>query len=65
GNQYTFQTAGEPVTVTGTLKYTDIHIHKMGMWRTGTQFAKWLWRAWTRLDRAAQAKTKVSDTAAA
>lgn len=65
--QYTFPTAEGPVTVTGKLKYSDGHIHKMAMWRTITQFTKWLWREWSRLDRAAQAQAKVQadDPAAA
>lgn len=38
---------GEPVMET---LYTDGHIHKMGIWRTTTRFAEWLFRALRRLE---------------
>lgn len=50
--RYTIQTDADPITVTGTLRYGDAHIHNMALWRTLTQFTKWLWREWSRLDRA-------------
>lgn len=31
-------------------RYSDMHIHKMGIWRTLTQFADWLYDAWMRLE---------------
>lgn len=33
-------------------RYSDGHIHKMAMWRTATKFVEWLWREWTRIERA-------------
>lgn len=38
------------ITEKGKKRYTDIHIHKMGVWRTLTRFTEWLWREWTRLE---------------
>lgn len=32
-------------------KYTDGHIHKMGIWRTLSRFTEWLCREWWRLER--------------
>jgi len=42
----------------GKKKYTDGHIHKMGMWRTSTRFAEWLYREWKKLE--AQTAQKAS-----
>ena len=40
----------EVVEVEGKKRYTDGHIHKMGLWRTATKFTRWLWQEWTRLE---------------
>lgn len=37
-------------------KYTDGHIHKMGIWRTITQFLKWFYGEWSRFERGASEK---------
>ncbi len=31
-------------------KYSDIHVHKMAMWRTLTKFTEWLFAEWRRLE---------------
>lgn len=36
----------EPVQVNGKRRYTDAHIHKMGTWRTLTQFVNWMASQW-------------------
>jgi len=36
----------EPVEVDGKKRYTNGHLHKIGLWRTRTQFARMLWGAW-------------------
>lgn len=33
------------------MRYNDLHIRKMAMWRTATQFVVWLWKNWTELER--------------
>ncbi len=33
-------------------RYTDGHIHKMAVWRTATQVARWIYNEWKRLDGA-------------
>lgn len=40
----------EVVVVEGKKRYTNIHIHKMAIWRTLTRFVEWLWREWTKLE---------------
>ncbi len=32
-------------------RYTDGHIHKMAIWRTATQVARWIYNQWTALER--------------
>lgn len=49
------------VTVNGKQRYTDAHIHKMGIWRTATRFAEWLFTAWTTLERGGQPNMAVPD----
>lgn len=41
----------EVEVVNGKKRYTDIHIHKMAIWRTLTKFTEWLWREWWALHR--------------
>ena len=38
--------------VDGKKRYSKGHIHKMAMWRTITKFVEWLYREWSRLERA-------------
>lgn len=38
--------------VNGKKQYSDIHIHKMAIWRTLTKFTEWLWREWWTLEKA-------------
>lgn len=54
--QYTVKhpTTGEDITVTGSLRYSDGHIHKMAIWRTLTKFVEWLHREWWKLEDKAQ-----------
>ena len=40
--------------------YSNGHIHKMAMWRTMTKFVEWLYREWTRLERAEQVNKKAA-----
>lgn len=40
----------EVVLVRGKKRYTDIHIHKMGRWRTLTRFVEWLYDQWLALE---------------
>lgn len=40
----------EVVLVRGKKHYTDIHIHRMGRWRTLTRFVEWLYRQWLALE---------------
>lgn len=42
----------EVVVVDGKRRYTSGHILKMARWRTATQVARWVFREWTRLERA-------------
>jgi hypothetical protein len=35
----------------GKSRYSNGHIHKMGLWRTRTKFFEWLYRQWWRLER--------------
>lgn len=42
----------ESVEVNGKKRYTDGHIHRMGLWRTITRFVEWLFREWTKLEEA-------------
>lgn len=37
--------------VNGKKRYTNVHIHKMGLWRARTRFIEWLWREWWRLEK--------------
>jgi hypothetical protein len=46
GGAWKVKTSEGEVTVTGKLRYTDAHIHKMALWRTLTEFAEWLYKAW-------------------
>ncbi|MBI4135120.1 transposase [Candidatus Uhrbacteria bacterium] len=41
----------EPVTVGGKKRYTDGHIHRMGLWRTRTKFVERLWSRWWAFER--------------
>lgn len=45
----------EPIMVDGKKRYSDGHILKMARWRTATQFARWFYHEWVKLERA-QAK---------
>lgn len=47
--------------VDGKKRYSKGHIHKMAMWRTITKFVEWLYREWSRLERA-QASASVPAT---
>lgn len=41
----------EPVlTERGTTDWNDMHIHKTAIWRTLSQFVRWLWHEWRRLE---------------
>lgn len=40
----------------GKKRYTDAHIHKMGLWRTLTRFVEHLHQEWTRIDVAEKQK---------
>jgi len=46
-----------------TRRYTDGHIHRMACWRTATQLAVYIYRAWRRFERAQEAITDVSQAA--
>jgi uncharacterized protein YifE (UPF0438 family) len=39
------------VVVDGKKRYTPGHILKMARWRTATQFARWVYRQWVKLER--------------
>jgi transposase len=39
----------EVIEVDGKKRYTDGHIHRMGIWRTLTRFIEWLFREWWEL----------------
>jgi len=34
----------------GKKRYTDAHIHKMGLWRTATRFVEWLYDEWMKIE---------------
>ncbi len=52
--------------VRGTMKYNPLHIRKMAMWRTVSQFVEWLFDEWWKLERkAAKPEEKSADEAAA
>ncbi len=34
----------------GKMRYNDMHIHKMALWKTLRQFTRWMYREWTRLE---------------
>lgn len=40
----------EVVMVEGKKRYSNGHIHKMGIWRTLTKFVEWLYKAWSALE---------------
>jgi hypothetical protein len=44
----------------GKKRYTDGHIHKMALWRTATQFVRWLFRQWWALERQGEVSLKAA-----
>lgn len=39
-------------------RYTNGHIHKMGLWRTASQFVEWLYGAWWAIEKRHEAAAK-------
>ncbi|HEU0080483.1 MAG TPA: transposase [Candidatus Paceibacterota bacterium] len=56
GSKYILTIEDKLVTVTGKLRYYKGHIHKMALWKTGTEFVDWLFDAWWKLEKRAAAK---------
>ncbi len=46
----------EVEVVNGKKRYTNAHIHKMGIWRTATKFAEHIYKSWRWLELARQGK---------
>lgn len=55
----------EPVVEDGKTRWNAGHIHKTGLWRTGTRFVEKLYTDWYRLEVQARAEAEDSDSAAA
>lgn len=54
-----------PVPVVGEnnkKRYTDGHIHKMGLWRALTRFSAWLYKEWVKIEKEARKGAEKTDT---